>query len=212
MVVNLKEHKLVLDWCSYKQAKYSVLKWHYSKKMPIGKLVKIGVWENNNFIGCVLYGDGLLGSTNYFLGINKINIAELVRVALGKHKNTVTKIISISLKLLKLKCPNIELIVSFADNGQKHLGIIYQAGNWIYTGSNKTGSLYRHKKSGKIYHDRSINRKGIRKIMGKYVKTPKLEDCEFIERTIKHRYLYPLTKEMREQILKLKKEYPKKLA
>ena len=41
---------LHLDWCSHKAAKYAVEHWHYSKRMPKSKLVKIGVWENNVFV------------------------------------------------------------------------------------------------------------------------------------------------------------------
>ena len=49
---------LRLDWCSYKAAKHAVMNWHYSKTMPIGKLVKIGVWEDDKFIGVVIFGLG----------------------------------------------------------------------------------------------------------------------------------------------------------
>ena len=33
-----------------------------------------------------------------------------------------------------MKLSGKELLVSFADTEQKHLGIVYQATNWIYTG------------------------------------------------------------------------------
>ena len=41
---------LKVDWCSYEAAKYAVMHWHYSKTMPAGKTVKLGVWENGRFI------------------------------------------------------------------------------------------------------------------------------------------------------------------
>ena len=43
--------ELKLDWCSYEAAKYACEHWHYSKCMPVGKTVKIGVWENKKYIG-----------------------------------------------------------------------------------------------------------------------------------------------------------------
>ena len=49
---------LHLDWCSYEAAKYAVEHWHYSHSLPIGKLVKIGVWEDDQFIGAVVFGYG----------------------------------------------------------------------------------------------------------------------------------------------------------
>ena len=47
---------LKLAWVDHATAKQAVFRWHYSRKMPIGKLAKIGVFENNKFIGCVISG------------------------------------------------------------------------------------------------------------------------------------------------------------
>jgi len=60
--MNLNQNKveLKLDWCSYQAAKYAVENWHYSKCMPVGKLVKIGVWEDKKYIGA-FYSVTLLG-------------------------------------------------------------------------------------------------------------------------------------------------------
>ena len=73
---------LRLDWCSYNAAKYAVMNWHYSKTMPVGKLVKIGVWEDCQFIGVVIYGRGANKSLGSQFKINQIQSCELVRVAL----------------------------------------------------------------------------------------------------------------------------------
>ena len=35
---------LHLNWASHQAALYACQKWHYSKSLPTGKLVKIGVW------------------------------------------------------------------------------------------------------------------------------------------------------------------------
>lgn len=44
---------LKIDFCSHEGAKHACLYWHYARAMPVGKLVKIGVWENKKFIGAV---------------------------------------------------------------------------------------------------------------------------------------------------------------
>lgn len=49
---------LKLDWCSHEAAKYAVEHWHYSKCMPKSKLAKVGVWEDDRFIGVVMFGVG----------------------------------------------------------------------------------------------------------------------------------------------------------
>ena len=46
---------LRVDWCDYQAAKYAVMHWHYSKAMPAGRNVYLGVWESNRFVGAVLF-------------------------------------------------------------------------------------------------------------------------------------------------------------
>ena len=46
---------LKLDYASYEATKYACVNFHYSKTVPAGKLIKIGVWEHGKFIGVVLY-------------------------------------------------------------------------------------------------------------------------------------------------------------
>lgn len=201
--------ELKVDYCSYNAAKYACEHWHYSRTIPVGKLVKIGVWEDKQFIGCVLFGDGL----NYDkkLGLNYKEICELVRVALKPHKSEVTHILSKSIKLLKKYSKNLKLIVSYADSNQSHLGIIYQAGNWIYSGESKSGFLYKDK-NGKLHHPRRVNERGyVVGFRGKQNKCIKPSECIKIPQKNKFRYYYPLTKKIRKQILSLSKPYPKRL-
>lgn len=199
-----------LDWCSYKAAKYAVEHWHYSKTMPQGKNVMIGVYEDNKYIGCIIFGRGVSKSllTSYNLEINEG--CELVRIALKAHKSTVSKMISIAVKMLKKKDIGLRLIVSFADTNQKHLGKIYQASNWIYSGKTDRSYVYLDE-YGKEWHTRAISRGGHNIQFGRIKKTPKISDCIKIRREGKHRYLYALDKEMKRQILPLSKPYPKKI-
>jgi len=211
--MNSNRSKLKLDWCSYEAAKYAVMKWHYSKAMPAGKLVKIGVWENNKFIGVIIYSYGCSTSAGKRYGLKMTDTGELVRVALGKHENPATKIVAISIKLLKKQSPGLKLLISFADPYEKHLGIIYQAGNWIYVGpQGKDKRVRKYEKCGKIYNWRTVGghlRK--RKDLKNNVEGAK--HLGFIPSpwAPKYKYLYPLTKKMRKQIELLKKPYPKSL-
>ena len=196
----MNDVKLKLDWCSHKAAKYAVEHWHYSKSLSVGKTVKIGVWENNNFIGLVLFSYGANPNLYKPYNLKQIECCELTRVALNSHKSEVTKIISISLKMIKKQSPKLRLIVSFADSNQNHLGIIYQAGNWVYTGIGKSTPQYFV--NNKWIHQRQLGSLGY-----------SIKDNKFKMRKIKdkYRYLYPLDNEMREQIEKLRKPYPKSL-
>src|SRR5436305_573628 len=126
---------LKLDYCSYEAARFACRRWHYSKKIPVGKLVKVGVWEGRQFIGAIVFGDGLLGPKGtVYGGVDKFKVAEIVRIALREHVWPVSRMISIAIRLLRKQCPGIELVVAFADIGQNHHGGIYQAANFVYAG------------------------------------------------------------------------------
>jgi hypothetical protein len=187
-----------MDWCSHEAAEYACRNYHYSKAIPAGKLVKIGVWEDDKFIGCVLFSRG---ANNHLLqpyGLSQFEGCELTRVALTEHKTPVTKIVSIAIKMLKKQSPNLKLIVSFADSRQKHLGIIYQAGNWIYTGAVKSTPDFFI--NGRWQHQRNVH-----SLYG----TIKGVDAPRRDGGYRLRYLMPLTDELRKKIEPLRVAYPK---
>jgi hypothetical protein len=199
--------KFKVDWCDHKAATYAVMKWHYSKSMPVGKLVKIGVWENNIFIGCVIFGRGATGNIGSPYGLKQIEICELVRVALkSDHKAPVSKIISISLNLLKNQCKGIRLVVSYADTSQGHHGGIYQASNWIYVGDKECDALRVY---GRVIHRRSLYSKygssGL-----PWVKKNIDPNAQRFQNGMKHKYIYPLDKSMDVYVKPLAKPYPKR--
>ena len=188
---------LQLDWCSHEAAKHAVEKWHYSHSIPAGKLVKIGVWEDGEFIGCVLFGRGANNRLLEPYGLQCTEGCELVRIALKEHKAHVTRIVSIALKMLKKLCPGMRLVVSFADSRQGHAGKIYQAGNWIFTGSvHSTPDFFL---KGRWQHQRNVH-----SLYGtiKGVNVPKRDGG------YRHRYLMPLDDDMRKQIELLRMKPP----
>lgn len=197
---------LHLDWATHQSAKYAVEHWHYSKCMPAGKLVKIGVWEDKQFIGVVMFGLGANNNMGKSYGLEIIQAGELVRVALKNHKTPVSKIISISLKMLNKKCPKLRLIVSYADSNQGHIGSIYQAGNWIYDGFNEERKL---KIKNKIIHNRTLSSNYGTCSLQKLKKL--FPDISRVKTKKKYRYLMPLNKQMRKQIEPLSKPYPKRM-
>lgn len=195
-----------IGFCSRKAALYAVQRWHYSKALPAVDLVTIGVWEYSKFIGCVIFARGACPNLHKPYDLKAEEVVELARVALNKHETSVTRIISLSLKMLKGLCPGLRLVVSFADMNQEHLGIIYQAGNWIYSGIAKSTPYYYYK--NKWMHQRLfLALKGadahMNSINGRTVQVKKVLN--------KLRYLMPLDKKMRKQVLKIQQPYPKKI-
>jgi len=198
--------ELKVDWCSYDAAKYACTHWHYSKCLPTGKLVKIGVWEDNKYIGVVIFGRGASPYLSRTYGLTQIECIELTRVALSNHINTVTKIVSISIDKIKKSMLGLRLIVSFADPFHSHVGVIYQAGNWIYAGDSDKTKMWHI--AGKRLHHRSVGAKYGTTVLEKVRILEPGAEIEIAPG--KHKYLMPLDKKMRREILKLKKPYPKK--
>lgn len=192
---------LHLDWASHKAAKYAVEHWHYSGCMPAGKTVKIGVWEDDEFKGVIIFSRGANNNLFSPYNLKQTDGCELTRVALKSHKNTVTKIIAISIKMLKKYNRELRLIISFADSRQNHFGIIYQAGNWIYTGSVKSSPEF-------YLNNRWMHQRTVNSLFGS-LKHRDVKNCKRRDGGWRHRYLYPLDKEIRKQIQPLAKPYPR---
>jgi len=189
--------ELKLDWCTHEAAKYAVEHWHYSRCLPAGKLVRIGVWENGSFIGCVIFGRGANNNIGKPYGLEQTEICELVRVALSNHDTPVSRIMGIAIRFLKKKAPGIRLLISYADPQQGHTGTIYQATNWLYLGSSQPQQAV--VVNGKPMHKRTAD-----SLFGTIKGLPKTEVLW------KHKYVMPLDEKMRIRIIPLAKPYPKR--
>jgi hypothetical protein len=200
-------HKPTLrsDWCSYDAAKYAVRHWHYSRSLPCSKTARLGVWEDDKFIGVVMFA---WGANRHLAGEYKLKMtecAELCRIALAKHVTPVSRIISIAVKMVKREMAGIRLIVSYADLNQGHFGKIYQASNWLFVGT--TGHEAGIMLNGKLTHRRTINSKyGTSDItwLRKRVDTA----ARRYEGKPKFKYLLPLDDGIAEYVSKLAKSYP----
>jgi len=202
--------KVKIDYCSHKAAKYAVENWHYSGTMPFGKKIKIGVWENDDFIGCVLFSRGATPNLLKPYGLEQTEGCELTRVAMRDHDVEVTYCLSEARKLLKEKCPGLKIIISFADKEQDHLGTIYQADNWYYLGTTGKQNNKFFVVNGDEYHGRSLGQKygeGGQDL--EWLQNNVDPNAKRVEKPGKHRYAYPLTKPMRYKLKKLKEPYPK---
>lgn len=98
------------------------------------------VGDSHKLIGCLVYGFpvGARASTSVCEGLTKDNILELTRLYCddGYGSNIESFALGQSFKWFKENDKAIKVLISYADNGQEHLGGIYQATNWIYQGMN----------------------------------------------------------------------------
>jgi hypothetical protein len=196
---------LRIGWCSYDAAKYAVQHWHYSRSLPCSKTARLGVWEDEKFIGAVVFA---WGANRHLAGEYKLKMTECVelcRIALTKHTTPVSKILSIAVKMLKREMPGIRLLVSYADLNHGHLGKIYQASNWLYVG--ETGHEAGIMLKGKLTHRRTINSKYGTSDIG-WLQQHVDPSATRYEGKPKYKYLLPLDVEIAERIKLLAKPYP----
>ena len=190
--------KFKMDWASHEATKYACEHWHYSKCLPVGKLVKVGAWEKDKFIGVVVFSRGANNNMLKPFGLQQEEGCELTRIALTKHEVPVSKIMALAVKFLMKSQKDLRLIVSYADPDQGHHGGIYQACNWLYTGP--SGRALKVFYKGKWSHKKTVDDAGVNQ-----TNLPKKMVSG------KHRYLMPLDKEMGAKIAPLAKPYPKRL-
>jgi hypothetical protein len=172
-------------------------RWHYSKTVPQGGLQCFGVWENNSIVGCVVFGYGASSSIGKKEGFESKNVCELVRVAFsGKQKSQTSKYLMACVKKFKSQNNNIKAIYSFADLEQNHIGVLYQACNWMYLGIGGSSFAY-FDIHGKRYHSRHI---------GGY-----LDKSKFTKKRLKpkNKYIYVFCKGHKKRLSKVCKPYPK---
>ena len=197
--VNLK-----LDWCSPQAARFACEKWHYSGTYPVTKTARIGVWEDGVFIGAIVFSCGsgsACNGTKYGLA-KMFEVAELQRVALRKHKSSVTKMLAIAIRMIRAKYPGLRMLISFADPGKGHHGGIYQGGGWLYCG--RSAAVKELLLSdGRWVHLRSTGKQwGAKRLAGR------LQVISKRKTPGKHRYVFPLCDEVRKRIIPL--PYPKR--
>ena len=120
------------------------------------------------------------------------HVVELVRLACNAAalRNAESQLISNALRILKQEIPHLVAVVSFADPWHGHVGTIYQATNWLYTGVTGRTTFYRDRNTGEMEHTRLNYFHGDYYSHSGMDKTEaELRDWEAEERGGKHRYV-----------------------
>jgi len=160
-----------------------LLEKHYAKRIP-QIMFAFGLYEDNQMVGVVTYG--IPASPSLCMGIcgqeysNKV--LELNRLCLlDNYKNQSSFLIANSMKLL----PKPSIVVSYADTEKGHVGYVYQATNFLYTGlsANRVDWQVKgleHKHTKTISDGMSLD-----SMKEKYG-----DDFYYVQRSRKHRYIY----------------------
>jgi hypothetical protein len=191
--INTDKH---VERITYQDAKPFIMNIHYARRMPCIQYA-FGLKQGGKLIGVVTYGQpaspplckGIAGEEH------RKQVLELNRlVILPQYNggNYASFLVGKSLKMLPAKT----FVVSYADwGGWHHVGYVYQATNWFYTGLTKS----RTDKFSESGHSRHYSPNETRRQI----------------RTAKHRYIYLVgnkkeRKEMKKALnYEILSEYPK---
>jgi len=165
----------------YEATKEWILNIHYAKRMPSISYA-YGLYLYDEMVGMVSYGSP--ASPSLCKGIcgeeHRGNVIELNRLVLKDNlPNEASFLVGKSLKLL----PKPKVVVSYADTAQEHLGIIYQATNFLFTGTTRP----RTDIAGKD---------------GKHSRHHLGDKANRINRSAKHRYVYFIGNKKQKKILR----------
>ena len=139
-----------------------VKKHHYSKTFAFCSRVHFGAFLDNKLHGVLSYGNPidkrkvlpLVKNTNWN------EIIELNRMAFDDYlpKNSESRCIAITIKLIKQNSPHIKWILSFSDGTQCGDGTIYRASGFYLTGIKENKSLYKMP-NGIVFNEVSTRQK-----------------------------------------------------
>ena len=178
----------------FSETKHWILHIHYAKRLPSISYA-YGLYRHDEMVGMVSYGTP--ASPSLCKGIcgeeHRSDVIELNRLVLRDNlPNEASFLVSRSLKML----PTPKVVVSYADTAQDHAGIVYQATNWLFTGTTKP----RTDMAGKD---------------GKHSRHHLGDRTNRINRSAKHRYVYFIGTKKEKKILRnalrydINNEYPK---
>lgn len=144
---------LTIQKITYEQTKRWLIEKHYAHRMPSISYA-FGLFRYDELIGIVTYGSppsqplckGICGEeyAKYVLELNRLCINS------DAPKNSASFLVGRTTKML----PRDTIIVSYADSSMEHIGKIYQATNFIYTGLSAKRTEWREK--GKNTHSKSV--------------------------------------------------------
>lgn len=186
-----------------------ILNRHYAKRIP-SITYAYGLFDGTEMVGVVCYGTP--ASSTLCRGICgddwQASVLELNRLVLVyNRKNEASRLVGGSMRLL----PKPRIIVSFADTSQHHLGVVYQATNFLYTGLSAMFLDPKVKGMEHLHHATYAHGMTNAEVIEKYGE----DNVYFQERARKHRYIRfvgdkPQVAAMRSALKYEIKPYPKK--
>jgi hypothetical protein len=160
---------------------------HYAKRLcPIS--YAFGAFNDGVLIGVVTYGtpassplrDGVCGKQY------SESVIELNRLCCDNSKNVASELVGKSLRLL----PKPKIVVSYADTEQGHVGYVYQATNFIYTGLSAKRTDWKLKGQEHLHGATVADMSRGQENRAEWMREKFGDDFYLEDRARKHRYIY----------------------
>jgi hypothetical protein len=192
----------------FSMARQLLVREHYLHSFPVGTKLAFGAFVNTRLLGALTLGAGPANAHSLVDSTTPDDCLALTRLWLSAElpKNSESRFLGVVLRFLK-RHTNLKFLVSYAEPSQGHLGTIYQAPNWIYTGLSQATPLY-DIGNGRHYHSRSLSHAfgshGLAHFQRHGI------DVKLVPQKAKHRYLYFLDSTWRERLRVPVLAYPKR--
>ena len=201
-------HDLRLIPISRVAAKILIVRNHYSHSLPGGTKMSFGTILNSRLLGVMTFGVGPFYGYKLVDGATPDDVVTLTRLWLSDElpRNSESKVLGIALRSLK-RDTSLKFVLAYSDPAFGHLGTIYQATNWLYTGLSTATPLY-DIGDGTLHHSRSLaHQLGSHSI--RYLTLQGI-NAKAIPQSAKHRYIYFLDESWRSRLGVAVLPYPKK--
>jgi hypothetical protein len=175
--------------------------------LPGGTKLAFVVSVANRILGALTLGAGPLNAYCLVEGASSADCLVLTRLWLSDllPKNSESRFIGVVLRHLR-KHTTLKFLVSYADPAQGHVGTIYQATGWVYTGLSQATPLY-DLGDGRARHSRSLSHAfGTHGLA--YFRSHGI-GVKLVPQQAKHRYLYFLDPFWRSRVMPPVLAYPK---
>lgn len=189
-------------------ARKLIVQHHYLHSLPGGTKLAFGILVNGRLLGAITFGAGPANAHKLVEGVKQEEYLALTRLWLSDElpSNSESRVIGVSLRAIK-KNTSVKFLVSYADPSHGHLGTIYQATGWLYTGLSEAMPMF-DLGDGKVRHSRSLSHAfGSHSL--KHFESHGI-NVKVVPQPCKHRYVYFLDESYRTSLTTPVLPYPKK--
>lgn len=172
---------------SFTESTSWLLSRHYAKRLPSISFA-FGAFQDRRLIGVVTYGtpssaplrSGICGPEM------SDRVLELNRLCCANDRNTASRLVGRSLRLL----PTPSIVVNYADTAQGHVGYVYQATNFIYTGLSAKRTDWKIRGSEHLHGATVADESRGQAHRVEWMREKYGEAFYLLDRPRKHRYVY----------------------